>query len=210
MRRFHSASLAALAALAALALAMAAQAASAPDAREIRLRAGAFDPLTPGRPSSHLPDRAAYPSGALGAYLVQFEQPIDDAMRSAVEALGVKLGGSVPVQALEALMTEAQRAQVSELPGVRWVGPYQASWKLSPGVLACSGGAPTATTRYPESSSRSTTSSRTPSSSSTTRTVSPRAATGRAAWAGGAPAPSGSAAAAGRYTVTVVPRPGTL
>jgi len=147
MRRFHSASLAALAALAALALAMAAQAASAPDAREIRLRAGAFDPLTPGRPSSHLPDRAAYPSGALGAYLVQFEQPIDDAMRSAVEALGVKLGGSVPVQALEALMTEAQRAQVSELPGVRWVGPYQASWKLSPGLLASTAGAPTAMLR---------------------------------------------------------------
>jgi len=105
------------------------------DPHELRLRAGAFDPLQPTRPAAHLPARSAYPGGTLGSYVVQLEEPITGAMRGALEALGVAVGGFIPVRALEALMTEEQRAQVEGLSGVRWVGPFQPSWKLSADLL---------------------------------------------------------------------------
>jgi len=102
-----------------------------PDPHLLHLRAGSFDPLRDPVPGRGFAVRDAYPEGARGAYVVLFEQPITAADRSALEAEGAAIGGSLPSRALEVVMTEAQSARVAGLAGVRWVGPYQDGWKLS-------------------------------------------------------------------------------
>jgi hypothetical protein len=106
-----------------------------PNPRELRLEAGVFDPLRDAPPSRGFAPRARYAAGQRGAYLVQFEDPIRGADRAALESAGALIGGSLPVRGLEVVMDEAQRGRVEALPGVRWVGPYQASWKVSDRLL---------------------------------------------------------------------------
>jgi hypothetical protein len=128
--------LVALAVSLALAPASASAARTAPDPAELRLRAGSFDPLHDPLPSQALPIRRRYPPGVRGGYLVQFERPITQSDREALERLGAVVGGSVPVRALEVVMSESVRPRVEGLAGVRWVGPYQGSWKAAPDLLA--------------------------------------------------------------------------
>ena len=104
---------------------------SAPDPHVLYLKAGAFDPLRDPPPGRGFAARPTHAKSGRGAYVVLFEEPITGADRSALEGAGALIGGSLPAQALEVVMTEAQRASVAALPGVRWVGPYQAAWKLS-------------------------------------------------------------------------------
>jgi hypothetical protein len=106
-----------------------------PDAHRLHLAAGAFDPLDDPLPTGRLPLRSAYAGDVRGGYAVQFEAPITAADRRALERSGATIGGSLPLRALEVVMNEEQRARVAALPGVRWVGPYQAGWKISPRLL---------------------------------------------------------------------------
>lgn len=102
-----------------------------PDPEQLHLRAGAFDPLRDPPPGRGLSLRQAYPAGVRGGYVVQADAPIAAPLRSAIEAEGAVIGGSLQSHALEVVMSEVQRARVAGLPGVRWVGPYQDGWKPS-------------------------------------------------------------------------------
>ena len=109
--------------------------AAPPDPRRIHLANGGFDPLAEALPPQAERDRPAGKAPAEG-FIVQFDGPIGEDQRRALEQLGVRIGGSLPVRALETVMNESQRARVEALPGVRWVGPYRRDWKLSEGVRA--------------------------------------------------------------------------
>src|SRR5262245_43429456 len=122
--------IAALTALVALA-GPAAASARGPDPDHVYLAAGAFDPLRDPLPVGGLPPRSHYAPGEIGGFVLQFERPITGADRRALEDLGATLGGSVPLRALEAVMTEAQRSRIAALPGVRWVSPFQPGWKIA-------------------------------------------------------------------------------
>jgi subtilisin family serine protease len=109
--------------------------AAPPDPHGIHLRAGSFDPVREPPPTRRLTARVRYAEGLRGAHLVQFEGPIGGAQRESLEALGIAIGGSLPSRVLEVVMTEAQRRAVARLPDVRWVGPYQDEWKITPRLL---------------------------------------------------------------------------
>ncbi len=109
--------------------------AAEPDPGTLRLNAATFDPRV-GRPALPLPALEHHPAGVRGGYLVQFDHPIGGADREALEQLGVRPKGFVPMRALEVVMTEAQRASVAALPGVRWVGVYEPGYKVSAELMA--------------------------------------------------------------------------
>jgi hypothetical protein len=116
--------------------------ASSPDPGSLRLAVGEFDPTreTPSHPGlDHGPDHAP---GVRGAYLVQFERPITAEDRAALEDAGATVQGYVPMLALEVLMRGSSRRTVARLPGVRFVGPYQASYKVSRRLLDAAGAQP--------------------------------------------------------------------
>jgi hypothetical protein len=77
-----------------------------------------------------LPAISAYASGVRGGYHVQLDHPITEADRKLLEAAGAALHGYVPMMALEVVMTEATRARLETLPGVRFVGPLQPGLKV--------------------------------------------------------------------------------
>jgi hypothetical protein len=83
-----------------------------------------------------LPAISGYASGTRGGYLVQLDHAITEVDRAALETAGASIHGYVPMRALELVMTEATRARVATLPGVRFVGPIQPGLKLGPGLGA--------------------------------------------------------------------------
>jgi hypothetical protein len=103
-----------------------------PGATTLRLLdLAAFDPqVTLGPPHPGLPHISGYAPGVRGAYLVQFDRPITEADRLALESAGASLKGYVPMLALEVVMRERDRGGVAAIPGVRFVGPVQPSWKI--------------------------------------------------------------------------------
>lgn len=119
-----------IAAAAALALLGGPVLAAPPDPRTLRLKGATFDPLG-GPPETSLPPVHAHAAGVRGGYWVQFEGPITGADREALEGAGASVKGSVPMRALEVVMTEASRAAVEALPGVRSVLPAQPGLKLA-------------------------------------------------------------------------------
>jgi len=73
---------------------------------------------------------------AAGLFLVQFENPPGPAERAELRALGVELLTYVPDDAFVARFNQVSPDQVGALGYVRWVGPYQASYKLHPNLAA--------------------------------------------------------------------------
>ena len=106
-----------------------------PDFQEIRLKVGVFDPLAGIPALSTLPNVNRYPIGIRGGYLVQFDRPIRETDRHALEQAGTSVKGYVPMMTLEVVMTETEREIVESLPGVRWVGLYQPAYKVYPPLL---------------------------------------------------------------------------
>jgi hypothetical protein len=121
-----------LAALVALFAGAAAGAPPTPDASQLRLAGQrAFDPrASQGRAHRALPHLSGHPRGVRGAYLVQFERPITGADRVALEEVGASVKGYVPMLALEVVLRERDRDRIASIPGVRFVGPVQPSWKI--------------------------------------------------------------------------------
>jgi hypothetical protein len=103
-----------------------------PDVATLRLLGhAAFDPqLTLGPPHPDLPHVSGYEPDVRGAYLVQFERPIGQADRLALENAGASVKGYVPMLALEVVMRGRDRGGVEAIEGVRFVGPVQPSWKI--------------------------------------------------------------------------------
>jgi hypothetical protein len=112
-----------------------AQAQPGPDDHSIRLKTATFDPLSNVPSHVSLPNIDGHGAGRRGGFLVQFNGPITDAARAALEAAGASIKGYVPLMTLEVVMTDGERAGVGRIPGVRWVGPYQPSFKVSSDLL---------------------------------------------------------------------------
>jgi subtilase family serine protease/subtilisin family serine protease len=112
------------------------QSTSATEARPIRLRAVTFTPARGERPA--IPDTLTvrdYPQGRRGAYIVQFDGPIEDSWKSAIVAAGGDILAYIPELALKVRMNPGEANQVSRLPHVVWVGVFQPAFKLPPDVV---------------------------------------------------------------------------
>jgi hypothetical protein len=113
----------------------------APDPHSIRLGGAEFDPLVGLPTQAELAPVGHHPAGVRGAYLVQFDRPITGTDRAALVRAGADIEGYVPMMTLEVVMTEAERTAVEALDGVRWVGVYEAGYKVAPSLLARDRGA---------------------------------------------------------------------
>lgn len=100
--------------------------ASQPAAPRIRLQTTSFDPLQAQAGPAAAPD--------LGVYLVQFRGPIQPEWKAAVTAAGAALFDYIPDYAFVARMDTSVARRVAALPAVRWVGPYQPAYRISPSL----------------------------------------------------------------------------
>lgn len=96
----------------------------------IALKRGTFDPLRDAQPA---PIDGLTASGQM--YIVQFATQGIEAYRRAIAAAGAEIHHYLPNQAHIVRMDEATAARVQQLPMVRWVGAYQASFRVESEVL---------------------------------------------------------------------------
>ena len=107
-----------------------------PGRSELRLTAGTFDPVRDPLPSQRGLDGLASP----GIYLVQFSKPLSVSEGAAVGASGATVLGFVPEGGLVVSMPRPSAVlAIAALPGVRWMGPWQLSWKVAPSLEGASG-----------------------------------------------------------------------
>jgi hypothetical protein len=97
----------------------------------LRLNVDTFDPI---REESGIP-RALKLQHSNGYYIVQFKGPVYGETRSTFEDLVDQVIGYIPDYAFLVKMSDATKAQVEELPDVRWIGLYQPAYKIQPGLL---------------------------------------------------------------------------
>lgn len=99
---------------------------------DLLLRHGRFDPLTDA--AGVAPELAAEAGTRL--LIVQLvSQPLE-AMRRQLEAAGARVVAYLAQHAYVVEMSAADRAQVSGLPFVRWIGPYHPAYKLEEGLAS--------------------------------------------------------------------------
>lgn len=67
--------------------------------------------------------------------LVQFDGPLRREWAAALRAAGVQRLGYLPTYAYLVATDRLRLAELAQLPGVRWVGPYLADYKLHPAFL---------------------------------------------------------------------------
>lgn len=102
----------------------------------IRLGRSHFDPLSTDRPSKSISlVQTKEDLSRAGYYLVQFDGPVRPAWRKALVQSGVDILDYVPDFGFSVRMTSGQAKVVQALPHVRWVGPFQAEYRLSNGAL---------------------------------------------------------------------------
>lgn len=98
----------------------------------IRLQAASFDPLQ-SQPTG--PDYLEETiESDPGVYLVQFYGPVKGAWKAPVTAAGAELLDYIPDFAFVARMDAVVAKRVAALPAVRWVGPYQPAYRISPSL----------------------------------------------------------------------------
>ncbi len=100
----------------------------------IYLAQSTFDPL---QSLPEVPRSLAYSAAeaaANGVYIVQFEGPIEDAWLERLVTAGGHVGPYLPNYAFVVKLDAASLSRVSGMPEVRWVGPYQAAYKLAANV----------------------------------------------------------------------------
>ncbi len=98
----------------------------------LELQVGTFDPqLAP----PDLPDNLRLDDGernAADVRIVQFEGVLGEERRRLVEATGARVLGYLPRQAWVVRAGFEARQALATLPGVRWEGPIEPGWKISP------------------------------------------------------------------------------
>jgi hypothetical protein len=115
-----------------LPLAMVTHAQEPQERRLLRLQVGAFDPLLDGVPHLTTAAASAQPAPDHPYYIIQFAGPIEEAWTAQIEQLGATLLGYIPDNAHVARIAPDDLAKIRAMYAVRWVGPYQAGYKLSP------------------------------------------------------------------------------
>lgn len=106
---------------------------TAPGDDLVRLRAGAFDPLTddPPRPGDvALVDAGELDPGIPQPWIVQVADGRFDSVRSAVEGAGATVLGNLAGANYVVSATPAQRASFTTDPDVRWTGYLQPMWRI--------------------------------------------------------------------------------
>ncbi|UCF07750.1 MAG: S8 family serine peptidase [Thermoplasmata archaeon] len=98
----------------------------------LRLRAGAFDPLTE-EPDVESELVTTTPNGY---YIVQFKGPIQRSWKDDVRALGGSFYGYIPEYAFIVGIDDHRIDDVRGLPSVRWAGIYQPAYKVQEGLLS--------------------------------------------------------------------------
>ena len=106
-------------------------AAVAQETRFIRLRNETIATPAKSTPPPTAQSRAAEPAVS-GLYLIQFESVPDAAGREGLRARGVDLIQYVPDHAFVARLDGVQLSALRADPGVRWVGAYEARYKMDP------------------------------------------------------------------------------
>jgi hypothetical protein len=71
------------------------------------------------------------PQEGIGTWLVQFDGPIYEHERTALEATGALIDGYLPNYTYIVRMDQSTRGQVAELAGVNWIGDYHPGYKIS-------------------------------------------------------------------------------
>ena len=95
----------------------------------VRLASRTFDPKA-GVPS--VP--AALKAAASNYWLAQVEYPVKKETRLAIEAAGAEILSVVPEVTYLVRAPAAVADQLRQIDGVRWVGPYEPAYKLSPSL----------------------------------------------------------------------------
>jgi hypothetical protein len=107
--------------------------AQVPDTPQIHLQVGSFDPLREELPLSAGLDPATA-ADLTTMHLVQFIGPVQEDWKAAVENLGAIFYDYLPDFAFLVRVDPGVESQVAELPFVRWVGPYRASYRIAPSL----------------------------------------------------------------------------
>lgn len=106
---------------------------------EVGFKSYSFDVAT-GEPE--LPTMLSidsYPGDVSGYYIVQFDGPIKQEWKAAVEGAGGILHDFIPNFNYIVEMTSPVKSQVSAMDFVNWVGIYQPAYKINPGFEDASG-----------------------------------------------------------------------
>lgn len=107
----------------------------------IKLRSIEFDPTVeaPAAPAALRLREAEVSPTEENYWIVQFVGPVKPEWGEAVRELGGNIGDYVPDNAFMIRMTQEVKDQVSQLDFVRWVGPYQPVYKISPLMMGIRG-----------------------------------------------------------------------
>lgn len=112
------------------------------DLPAIYLRAATFVPAQGQQPGIAEPLRATEgaPSAIEGerVLLVQFQGPVLEEWRAALEAAGATILDYIPDYAYKVSVDAAAARNLAQLEGVLWVGPYQPGFRISPEALTAS------------------------------------------------------------------------
>ena len=102
----------------------------------LRLASGEFDPLIQAKPGERSAEIATnnYQEGQKRFYIVQFDGPITDDRRYALEELGIEVFDYLPDFAFIVKMNVEMRTTAQSLRGVRWIGSYQPAYKIKPSI----------------------------------------------------------------------------
>ena len=98
------------------------------------LATGSFDPLQSLPAISSQLAYTTEEAAAAGVYIVQFNGPVQETWKQALQQAGVILGDYLPDYAFIVSMTPEVKAQVEALSFVRWTGVYEPAYRLSPSV----------------------------------------------------------------------------
>lgn len=98
----------------------------------LRLKQGLVDTAQP----IDVAAEASYLAGWSRRVVLQLDGPLDPARRAQLLDAGVTLGAYLPDNAFVAQFEQANAQALSNLSFVRWIGPFQNSWKIDPRLSA--------------------------------------------------------------------------
>ena len=108
---------------------------------KIKLRSIEFDPMVivPAPPAALSLRATEVGQTEENYWIVQFVGPVKSEWNNAIKELGGSVGDYIPDNAFLVRMTPEVKDKVSQLDFVRWVGPYQPAYKISPLLMGIHG-----------------------------------------------------------------------
>ena len=100
----------------------------------IRLQTATFDPLIETQGSTNLAAIGHTNTSNNPYYILQFDGTAESISIEQIERLGAEVVGYIPDNALLIHVDPDDLAKVQSVPTVRWIGPYQADYKVSSSI----------------------------------------------------------------------------